>query len=503
MSLQYIYLKTNNINNGEVIVRDFLKHCQERTEQMSSMTKKQVKALQKKITYTSKNAWDVISEKDTKRIEKFSDDYKHFLNHAKTEREAIRTIETIVQRNGFRQAGKNNKKICIAKNGKCMGVAVLGKTPMDQHMNIIAVHVDSPRLDLKPNPLFEDINLSILKTHYYGGIRKYQWLARPLAIHGIVIKKNGSPFEMIMGENDNDPVFTIPDLLPHLSKKVQGNKKISNGFEGEKLNVLIGGKPFGDDQIKERFKLNTLKLLYDQYGMVEEDFISAELEIVPAGPAKDVGWDRSMIGGYAHDDRSCVFCALEAVRSLKNPKHTALVLFFDKEEIGSDGNTGAKSLLIENVVRELIYKTQDQYSERFLFNALMNAKALSGDVNAGMDPNFQDVHEKRNAALLGHGVSLMKYTGHGGKIGSNDANAEYMGNLRKLFNENKIVWQTGEIGKIDEGGGGTIAKFLAEYGMNIIDCGPPVLSMHSPFEIISKVDLFMTLRAYQTFLEST
>jgi len=469
---------------------------------MPLMTKKQVKAIQKKLTYTPINAWDVISEKDEQRVEQLSEDYKFFLNHSKTEREAVRNIETIAQRSGFRNVSQTNKKIFITQNGKCMGLAILGNVPLDQHMNIIGVHIDAPRLDLKPNPLFEEIDLALLKTHYYGGIRKYQWLARPMAIHGIIIKKNGAPFEITMGENENDPVFTIPDLLPHLSKKIQGNKKISDGFEGEKLNLLFGGKPFGDDQIKERFKLNILKLLYDQYGMVEEDFVSAELEVVPAGSARDVGWDRSMIGGYAHDDRVCVFCALEAIRNLTNPEHTALVLFYDKEEIGSDGSTGAKSFLLEHVVRELIYTTQKKYDERMVYNALMNARALSGDVNAGMDPNFQEVHEKRNAAKIGYGVSLMKYTGHSGKIGANDAHAEFIGSLRKLFNDNKIVWQTGEIGKIDEGGGGTIAKYMAEYGMNIIDCGPPILSMHSPFEILSKADLFMTLRAYQTFLES-
>ncbi|KPA18933.1 Peptidase M18, aminopeptidase I [Candidatus Magnetomorum sp. HK-1] len=469
---------------------------------MPRTPQRQIRDLQKKLSHTPKNVWECISDRDFQTIENFSDQYKLFLNQSKTEREAIRTIETIAQRNGFRPPNGKSKKICISKNGKCLALAVLGTIPLDQGINIIATHIDAPRLDLKPNPLYEDVNLSILKTHYYGGIRKYQWLARPMAIHGIVIKKNGAPFEIVIGENDADPVFTIPDLLPHLSRKIQGDKKISDGFEGEKLNLIVGGKPLGDDRIKERFKLSTLKWLYEHYGMIEEDFASAELEIVPAGPARDVGLDKSMIGGYAHDDRACAFSALEAIRDLKKPDHTALVLFYDKEEIGSDGATGAKSLLLEYVVRELAYMTLKKCDERSVFNALINARALSGDVNAAIDPNFQEVHEKRNAAKMGQGVSLMKYTGHGGKYGSSDAHAEYIGWIRRLLNEKKIVWQTGELGKIDEGGGGTVAKYLATYGMDVIDCGPPILSMHSPFEIISKGDLFMTLRTYQSFLES-
>jgi aspartyl aminopeptidase len=469
---------------------------------MTQLSLTERKKLQKKLSYTSTSAWESLNPKELQNIEELSNDYKLFLSQSKTEREVIRSIEIIAQRNGFREIGKKNKHICVSRHGKCLALAVLGQEPMDQRMHIIATHVDAPRLDLKPNPLFEDVDLTMLKTHYYGGLRKYQWLARPMAIHGIVIKKNGAPFEFVMGENISDPVFTIPDLLPHLAKKVQDDKKISEGFEGEKLNVIIGNTPLGDDRLNDRFKAHILKYLFERYEMVESDFISAEIEIVPAGPARDIGMDASMIGGYAHDDRSCTFCALEAIRNLKNPHQTAIVLFYDKEEIGSDGHTGAKSLLLEHIVRELAYATNQNVNERFVYNALMNARALSGDVNCGMDPNYQEVHEKRNAAFIGRGVSLMKYTGSRGKYSSNDARAEYIGWLRRLFNENRIVWQTGEIGKIDEGGGGTIAKYLAAYGMDIIDCGPPILSMHSPFELISKVDLFMTFRAYRTFLES-
>jgi len=469
---------------------------------MSQISLTERKKLQKKLSYTPTSAWDSILAKDKILIDELSEDYKLFLSQAKTEREVIRFIETRAQMDGFRELGKKNKRICVSRHGKCLALTVLGQSPLDQGMHIIAVHVDAPRLDLKPNPLFEDVDLTMLKTHYYGGLRKYQWLARPMAIHGIIIKKNGAPFEFVMGEKENDPVFTIPDLLPHLSKKVQDNKKISDGFDGEKMNVIIANTPLGDDRMNDRFKAYVLKYLYDRYEMVESDFISAELEVLPAGPARDVGLDANMIGGYAHDDRSCTFCALEAIRELKKPFHTAMVLFYDKEEIGSDGHAGAKSLMLEHVVRELAYTTNEKANERFVYNALMNSRALSGDVNAAMDPNYQEVHEKNNAAIMGRGVSLMKYTGSRGKISANDARAEYIGWLRRLFNDNKIAWQTGEIGKIDEGGGGTIAKYLAAYGMDIIDCGPPILSMHSPFELISKVDLHMTYRAYRAFLES-
>jgi len=469
---------------------------------MTTLSLTERKKLQKKLSYTSKSAWDNIQPKDAQGLKDISNDYKLFLSQAKTEREVIRLIEITAQRNGFRELGKKNKQICISRHGKCLALAVLGKVPLDQGMKIIAAHVDAPRLDLKPNPLFEDIDLTMLKTHYYGGLRKYQWLARPMSIHGIVIKKNGAPFEFVMGENDNDPVFTIPDLLPHLAGKVQENKKISEGFEGEKLNVIFGNTPLGDDRLSGRFKAYILKYLYERYEMVESDFNSAELEVVPAGPARDVGMDASMIGGYAHDDRSCTFCALEAIRNLHNPHHTAIVLFYDKEEIGSDGHTGAKSLFLEHVVRELAYTTHEKANERFIYNALMNARAISGDVNAGIDPNYQEVHEKQNAAIMGRGVCLTKYTGSRGKYSSSDARAEYVGWLRRVLNDNRIVWQTGEIGKVDEGGGGTIAKYLASYGMDIIDCGPPILSMHSPFELISKADLYMTYLAYQAFLES-
>jgi aspartyl aminopeptidase len=305
-----------------------------------------------------------------------------------------------------------------------------------------------------------------------------------------------------MGEDDADPVFTVADILPHLAKKVQDDKKVSDAFTAEKLNLMVGSIPFGDKDTQERFKLAVLNLLHEKYGLIEEDFISAELEVVPAGKARDIGWDRGLTGAYGHDDRSCVFASLKAITDIGNPQRTALVLFFDKEEIGSDGATGAKSRFLENVLADILIAHGKEPLYHEIQKIFMNSRAISADGNGALDPDFQDVHEKRNAARLGYGVCLSKFTGSGGKYGANDANAEYVGWIRNLFNKKKVVWQTGELGKVDEGGGGTVAKFLALYGMEIIDCGPPILSMHSPFEIVHKGDIYMTYKGFRAFLES-
>jgi aspartyl aminopeptidase len=363
-------------------------------------------------------------------------------------------------------------------------------------------HIDAPRLDLKQNPLYEEVDIVFLKTHYYGGIKKYQWLARPLAIHGTVLTRAGKTVDIHVGDDDTDPVFAISDLLPHLSRKVQANKKVSEAFQGEKLNLMVGSLPIGDDETKERFKLAILEHLFSTYGLIEEDLVSAEIEVVPAGRARDVGWDRGLVGAYGQDDRVCAYASLEAVVDLAKPARTAVVLFMDKEEIGSDGATGAKSRFLEDFVSELFEKTGQEATEKAVRTCLMNTWALSADVNGALDPDYQEVHEERNAAKLGYGVCITKFTGSGGKYGSSDANAEYLGHIRKIFNENNVVWQTGELGKVDEGGGGTIAKFLAVYGMEVLDCGTPLLSMHSPFEIASKGDIYMTFKAYCAFLES-
>ncbi|MDM8552486.1 aminopeptidase [Desulfobacterales bacterium HSG2] len=470
-----------------------------------NLTKKQADELRKKIGRKPSLVWDVMNKQETANAFKFAEKYKAFLDRAKTEREAASFISDAAVKKGFKNIEDRTRaskfyKIC---RGKSAALAVIGRKPVKSGIHIIGAHIDSPRLDFKQNPLYEETDLAFFKTHYYGGIRKHQWFARPLAIHGRVIKKNGEEMDFIIGESEGDPVLTIADLLPHLAGKAQENKRLSLAFEGEKLNMLAGSLPIGDEKVKERFKLNLLSHLYEIYGMTEEDFITAEIEAVPAGNARDIGLDRSMVGAYGQDDRICAFAAMEALFDLiKKPNVTALALFFDKEEIGSEGNTGAKSRFMEEVVSDLLAKTSSDTSERTLRKALMNSAAISADVTAALDPDFQEVHEKRNAARLGYGISITKFTGARGKSGANDANAEYLGRIRQIFNENKVVWQTGELGKVDQGGGGTIAKFLAAYDMEIVDCGPPILSMHSPLEISSKADLHMTFKGYRAFFSA-
>ncbi|NVM20168.1 MAG: aminopeptidase [Desulfobacterales bacterium] len=468
------------------------------------MSKKKVEELRKRLVRKPQLVWDVAKPAEKKKVFEFAERYKGFLDAAKTEREAVREIEGFAKKKGFKDITKGdrgNKFYKINKN-KNIALAVLGKRPLVAGLNLIASHIDSPRLDLKQNPVYEEVDLAFLKTHYYGGIKKYQWLARPLAIHGTVLKKDGSSVNLEIGEADDDPVFTIADLLPHLARKVQTDKKVSDAFAGEKLNVLAGSLPLGDEETKERFKLAVLEYLFSTYGLIEEDLISAEIEIVPAGRARDVGWDRSLVGAYGQDDRVCTYAALEAAGETKPPQTTALALFMDKEEVGSDGSTGAKSRFLEDFVADLLETTGQEASAKALRSCLMASKALSADVNGALDPDYQEVHEKRNAARIGYGVCITKFTGSGGKYGSSDANAEYLAQIRKLFNENGVVWQTGELGKVDEGGGGTIAKFLAIYGMEVLDCGTPLLSMHSPFEIASKADIYMTYKGYRAFFGS-
>jgi aspartyl aminopeptidase len=470
----------------------------------SRLTKKKVEELRKRLVRKPQLVWDLIKPAEKKKIFEFAERYKGFLDGAKTEREGVQAIEAFAKKKGFKDISKggSRKKFYKINKNKGIALAVLGKSPLSSGINFIASHIDSPRLDLKQNPLYEEVDLAFLKTHYYGGIKKYQWLARPLAIHGTVLKKDGSALNLHIGEAHNDPVFTISDLLPHLSQKLQSDKKVSEAFEGEKLNLLVGSLPLGDDGTKERFKLAVLEYLFSAYGVIEEDLMSAEIEIVPAGRARDVGLDRGLIGAYGQDDRACGYASLEAMGGVETPEKAAVALFMDKEEIGSDGSTGAKSRFLEDFVSDLFEGTGQQASAKTLRSCLMKSKALSADANAALDPDYQEVHEKRNAARIGYGVCITKFTGSRGKYGSSDANAEYVADIRRLFNENKVVWQTGEIGKVDEGGGGTIAKFLAVYGMEVLDCGTPVLSMHSPFEIASKADIYMTYRAYHAFFNS-
>jgi len=468
------------------------------------MTKKQIKDLSKKLNYAPRLVWDEISAAEKKRVFSFADGYKTFLDCAKTEREAVSHIRTSAEKSGFlleRTTGTPAPLMRIF-HGKTMALVKPGKDPLAKGVRIIVSHIDAPRLDLKQRPLYEDVDLAFLKTHYYGGIKKFQWLSRPLAIHGRVVKKDGNMLDLSIGEATTDPVFTVLDLLPHLARKVQYEKKLGDAIAGEKLNLIVGSLPLGDKETKERFKLAVLHLLHESYGLTEEDLLSAELEVVPAGTARDVGWDRSLVGAYGQDDRICAYTSLKAILDTNDVSKTAVALFVDKEEIGSEGATGAKSRFLESVIGDVMEMLGQQPSAIEVSRILARSRALSADVNGALDPDYQEVHEKQNAARMGYGVCMTKFTGSGGKYSANDADAEYVGWLRSLFNRKKVIWQTGELGRIDEGGGGTVAKFLAPYGMDIIDCGPAILSMHSPFEVAHKGDLYMAYKGFRAFFEA-
>ena len=466
--------------------------------------KDKTKELEKKLKYQGKLSWDRMDEGERKEAGRFAEGYKAFLDRAKTEREAVEEIVQAAKETGFQEGfGPHpGKKFYFGNRDKSVALAVLGQKPMIEGIRIIVAHIDSPRIDLKQNPLYEEADMAFFRTHYYGGIKKYQWVTLPLALHGLIVKADGSRLPIQIGEDPGDPVFVINDLLPHLSGKVQDPKKITEAIEGEKLTVLVGSLPYPDAEAKERIKLQILELLHQKYGLVEEDFTSAELELVPALKARDIGLDRSLVGAYGQDDRASAYTSLQAILALENPTRTALALFVDKEEIGSDGNTGAKSLFIERVVRHLAERSGLAASEATLKDILSSAQALSADVDAALDPNYPEVSEKQNAGKLGYGVCLEKFTGHRGKSGASDARAEYVGEIRQIFNANNVAWQMTEIGKVDEGGGGTVAKYLAIYGMDIIDCGPPILSMHSPFEVSSKADIYQNCKAYRAFFSA-
>ncbi len=469
------------------------------------LTNKEIKRLKERLEYKARLVWDEISSAEKKRAFALGEAYKIFLDRAKTEREAVTYLRETALERGFSENPKpsSGEPFIRVFQNKTMALVKPGNGNPEGGVRLIVSHIDSPRLDLKQKPLYEEVDLTFLKTHYYGGIKKFQWLARPLALHGRIIRSDGRIVDLAVGENPTDPVFTILDLLPHLARKIQYEKKLAVAIPGEKLNLLVGSLPYGNEETKDRFKLAVLDYLNRTYGLVEEDLISAELEVVPAEGARDVGWDRALVGAYGQDDRICAFSSLMAFLDMARSKRPAVVIFVDKEEIGSEGATGAKSRFLESVIRDLLICTGTGAEAHAVFNVLSSSRALSGDVTGALDPDYQEVHEKRNAARIGYGVCLSKFTGHGGKVGANDANAEYVGWLRKLFKQGKVVWQTGELGKVDAGGGGTVSKFLAPYGMEIIDCGPPVLSMHSPFEIAHKGDLHMTYKGYKAFLEAS
>ncbi|KMT23091.1 aminopeptidase [Clostridium cylindrosporum] len=451
--------------------------------------------------------WETASDDDIKKVMEFNDGYKKFMDNSKTERESVEEIVKIAKANGYRNLKdiiknggdiKSGDKVYAINMDKAIALFNIGEGSLVDGMNIIGSHVDAPRIDLKPNALYQDEGLALFETHYYGGIKKYQWVTIPLAIHGVFIKENGEKVNIVIGEDENDPVVYISDLLIHLSAN-QMEKKLAKGIEGEDLNILVGSIPLKDSNSKAKVKSNILKILHEKYDIVEEDFVSAEIEIVPAGKSRDVGLDRSMVMAYGHDDRVCAYTSLMALTEISGQQKTAVTLFVDKEEIGSVGATGMESRFFENMVAEIM-NLKGEYTEINLRRSLSNSNMLSADVTAAMDPIYKSVLEKNNAAYLGKGVVLTKYTGSRGKSGSNDANAEFVAKVRRIFNNNKITWQTAELGKVDQGGGGTIAYILAQYGMEVVDCGVALLSMHAPFEIASKADVYEAYRAYKAFM---
>lgn len=453
------------------------------------------------------NGWTKKSSEEKEIIFNFSEGYKNFLNIVKTEREFVEETIKIVEKKGFKNAEtidilKTGDKVYYLNRGKNIVLVVIGKDEIEKGANFVVSYADVPRLDLKGNPLYEDTELALMKTHYYGGIKKYQWVSIPLAMHGIVILENGEKVKVVIGEDENDPVFTIPDILPHLARKVQGERKAGEVIKGEELNILVGSVPtaIADKDIKDKVKYAVLEKLNEKYGLIEEDFISAELQIVPAFKAKDVGLDRGILGAYGHDDRICGYTSLQAILDLEEvPKRTAVCFIVDKEEIGSSGSTGLESNYLEYFMADLINKINGDYNELYLKKTLWNSKALSADVNDGINPMFKEVHDLLNAAKIGYGIVLTKYTGSGGKYSSNDADAEFVHEIRSLFNKEGISWQIGMLGKVDEGGGGTVAKYLAHFGIKTIDAGPALLAMHSPFELASKLDIYESYRAYKAF----
>ncbi|MFZ5812763.1 MAG: aminopeptidase [Thermodesulfobacteriota bacterium] len=460
------------------------------------------------LEFETKNCWDVYGDKKSKTaMEKLADDYVEFLSRCKTERETVEFVRGQLRAAGFTESLTGDFKgdaVFRVARGKTLFAARKGKLPLSAGFRLIGAHADSPRLDFKQRPLYQECAVAQAKTHYYGGIRKHQWLARPLALHGVVVKTDGAVLPVCIGEDPADPVFAISDLLPHLAYK-QVEKKLSDAFEAEKLNIILGHSPATDKKKTEQknggnlVKRKVLELLHKRYRVTEEDLYSAELQAVPAGPARRVGLDGGIVGGYGQDDRICVYAALQALLAAPRPEHTQVVLFWDKEEIGSEGSTGAKSHFFEYCLEDVAAAWEPRAKPRRVYE---KSKALSADVHAAMDPDYQDLHEKLNAALLGSGPCFCKFTGHRGKVGANDAHPEYVAWLRGLLGRAGVPWQMAELGKVDHGGGGTVAKFLAVYGMDVIDFGPPVLSMHSPFELTSVADLYATMLAYKAFLQS-
>ncbi|HEZ7987826.1 MAG: aminopeptidase [Ruminococcus sp.] len=457
------------------------------------------KELKEKLFSKKKNGIFRMNDAELKSCDEFSESYKSFLNAAKTEREAVEQSVELLKQKGFKEYTIGMKlsagdKIYRINRGKAVIAAIIGSEPIESGVRLCAAHIDSPRLDLKQFPLYEDSEMALFKTHYYGGIKKYQWTAIPLSLHGVIIKSDNSSVKVNIGEDENDPVFCVTDLLPHLATE-QMKRNLAQGIKGEELNIVVGSRPFKDDEASEAVKLNILNILNEKYGIIEDDFISAELEAVPAFKAKDIGFDRSMIGSYGHDDRVCAYTALSATLDCENPKHTVVTILTDKEETGSDGNTGLCSAYLKYFIADLAaeFATEGR-------TVLSASECLSADVNSAFDPTFPDVLERNNCAYINNGVCVTKFTGSRGKSGTSDASAEFVGRVRNLLDSKNVIWQTGELGKVDMGGGGTVAAYIANLNVDTIDVGVPVLSMHAPYEIVSKIDVYMAYKAFSVFM---
>lgn len=454
--------------------------------------------LKEKLLIKKKSGTKRLSEEELKKADDFCVGYCDFLNSGKTEREAVRTAISIAEKNGFTKFDRTRNysagdKVYVNNRNKALMLCVIGKNGTKDGVRLGIAHIDSPRLDLKPNPLYESNELALFKTHYYGGIKKYQWTAVPLALHGVAVLKDGTVKDVYIGDDENDPCFVVTDLLPHLATE-QMTQTMVKAFNGEHLNVLIGSRPFSNDEESENVKLNIMSILYQKYGFKEEDFMSADLTMVPAARARDVGFDRSMIGAYGHDDKVCAYPALMAAVDTKCPEQTVITVLTDREEIGSDGNTGMKSTYMVDFIADLAEADGTE-----LRHVMEKTICLSADVNAAFDPTYASAYESNNSCYINYGAVITKYTGSGGKYSTSDASAEFMAKVRKILDDADVIWQTGELGKVDGGGGGTIAKFVANWNADVVDLGVPVLSMHAPFEVVSKIDVYETYRALYEF----
>ena len=460
------------------------------------------KELKEKLFNSKSNGWENLSDEELKNIFQYADEYMYYLNSSKTEKEIVQNTKEILIKNGFLDISAKAKlvpgdKVFFVNKGRSIYAAVIGDEKLEKGLRIVAAHCDSPRIDLKQSPLYEDNELGMLKTHYYGGIKKYQWTNIPLSIHGVVVKPDGEKVNICIGEKDEDPIFTISDLLPHLAGE-QMERKLKDGVQGEELNVLAGSIPYDCEDVSQRVKLNILKILNDIYGIKEIDFASSEIELVPAFKAKSLGFDYSMVAGYGQDDKVCCYAALRGILDVTIPNKTAVCVITDKEEVGFNGVTGMYTRVFDTFVQELLEKTGDPRPSS-LDKTFMNTKAISADVDAAYNPNFPGSFEKNNTAFLGKGLSLVKYTGSRGKSGASEAPAEFVAEIRKIFEAVGVKYQSCELGKVDKGGGGTIALTLANRGMDVLDVGVPVMGMHSPYEITSKYDVYQAYKGYKAF----